>query len=163
MRQSPQRDPIRAHQRRAIAARRVGENAQCACGEKRPEALVSGSTPIICASCQRRRKGQSTMDDHHVAGRANSPITIPVRANDHRAVLSPAQFEWPQDTLENPEGLETLKAAACIRGVADTYDYLANTLLRPVAERLEELAKLERQNRKRKPQCQKTKRRASYR
>ena len=96
------------------------------------------------------------MDDHHVAGRANSPITIPVRANDHRAVLSPAQFEWPQDTLENPEGLETLKAAACIRGVADTYDYLANTLLRPVAELLEKLAGLERQNRKEKSPSNRT-------
>ena len=156
MRNSLQHDPIRAHQRKTVAARRVGDNAQCACGEKRPEALISGSTPVICARCQRSSKGQSIMDKHHVAGRANGPVTISVRANDHRAVLSPAQYEWPRDTLENPEELETLKAAASIRGVADIHDYLANTLLRPAAELLENLAELERQNRKEKPPCNRT-------
>jgi hypothetical protein len=159
----PQRDPIRSHQRKAIAARRVGENAQCVCGEKRPEALISGSTPIICARCQRSSKGQSIMDKHHVAGRANSPVTIPIPVNDHRAILSVDQQNWPAETLENPEQLETLKIAGTIRGLTRFLEYLIDKVLRPVPERLEELAKLERQNRRSEPLCQKTKHRTSYR
>jgi hypothetical protein len=141
------RDPIRAFQRKAVAGRRAGESARCACGEARPEALVSGTNPIICAECRRRLKGQSPLDDHHIAGKANSPATIPIPSNDHRAILSTAQYDWPKTTLENPDGLELLKAAAAIRGFIDTHDYLINKILRPLPEVLEKLADLERKER----------------
>jgi hypothetical protein len=36
----PQRDPIKAYQRKSTAARRVGNNNRCRCGETRVEALV---------------------------------------------------------------------------------------------------------------------------
>jgi hypothetical protein len=147
MQQSPQRDPIRTHQRRTLAARRFGENAQCACGEARPEALISGRRLILCVQCQRKNKGQNIMDKHHVAGRANSPTTIAVPANNHRAILSVDQQDWPKETLENPDGLDLLKAAASIRGFIDTHDYLINQLLRPLPELLEKLADLERRGR----------------
>jgi hypothetical protein len=48
--QLPQQDPIAAYARRAQAARRLPKNARCACGESRPEALIAGSKPIICAA-----------------------------------------------------------------------------------------------------------------
>jgi hypothetical protein len=144
MPEQPQRDPIRAFQRKAIAARRVGENAQCACGEARAVALISGTNPIICAQCQRRSKGQNTLDKHHVAGRANSPVTIAVPVNDHRAELSTDQQDnWPPATLRNPDGLQTIKAAACIRGFLKMCDFLMDEFLRPLPELLEGLAKLE--------------------
>ena len=73
-------------------------------------------------------------DDHHPAGRANSPITIPVPVNDHRAELSPAQYDWPKSTLENPTGSPLLARAACIRGFVDTNFYLVEKLLLPHAE-----------------------------
>lgn len=139
-----ERDPIRAYQRKAVAARRVGKDARCACGEARPEALISGSRPIVCAECQRRSKGQSTTDDHHIAGKANGHLTVSVSVNDHRAVLSTAQYDWPKVTLENPDELQLLKVAAGIRGFINTQEYLINKVLRPLPELLEKLAEFER-------------------
>jgi hypothetical protein len=128
-RKLPIRDPIAAHQLKANAVRRFGENAQCACGESRPEALIAGSNPTICAACDRERRGKAPLDKHHVAGRANSPLTIPVPVNDHRARLSTDQYAWPKETLENPNGSPLLAAAACIRGFADTLFYVIEKLL----------------------------------
>src|SRR6266702_1222925 len=117
----PQPDAIRKFQREEITARRAGTNTRCAwCGETRLEALVRGSKPTRCAECKRKMKGQTIMDKHHVAGRANSRVTVTIRANDHRAVLSVAQCDWPRQTLENPAGCPLLAAAGCIRGFIDT-------------------------------------------
>jgi hypothetical protein len=116
------------------AARRFGINARCACGETRPEAFVPNSTPVICAACDRAEKGKIALDNHHVAGRANSAITTPVPVNDHRAELSTAQYDWPKATLENTTGSPLLARAACVRGFVDTNAYLVRTLLLPHAE-----------------------------
>lgn len=132
----PQCDPVRTHARKATAERRVGTGAHCACGESRPEALITGSDPIICAECNRTMRGQSTLDEHHVAGKANSPVTVPVPVNDHRAVLTSAQNDWPKGVLDNPEGSPLIAAAAYIRGFVDTLNYLVRQLLW-VAELLE--------------------------
>ena len=59
MKKPPLRDPEGAAMREAISQRRVGEGARCACGEDRPLALIPGSNPVICAKCQRLKKGQS--------------------------------------------------------------------------------------------------------
>ena len=157
----PSRDPIRKHQRDSAAARRVGLDAKCACGEARPLALIPGSKPMICAACDRRRREQKTEDDHHVAGKANSPVTSPIFVNDHRAILSPAQYEWPKETLENPHGDQHRQMAAWIRGfidiqqcrsnemrhlinellsIIDKQSYLLEELLRPLPEMLESRA-----------------------
>ena len=78
------RDPERAAKRAAIARRRVGEGARCACGETRPFALIPWSNPMICAECQRQRKGHAVMDKHHPFTEANDPkTTILVPVNDH--------------------------------------------------------------------------------
>ena len=134
------RDPIRAHQREAASLRRTGEDAKCACGEARPDALIAGSNPVACTQCRRKEQGKSIMDNHHVAGRANSLLTISIPANDHRAELSTAQYDWPRKTLENPDPNELLKRASFLRGFIDTNQYLVNSLLRPIPELLEELA-----------------------
>jgi len=135
----PKSDPIAAHQRQVTAARRVGPDKQCACGEARPEALITHSDPTLCAACKRKSEGKTTMDNHHVAGKANSPITIPVPVNDHRAELSVAQCDWPKKTRENPDGSPLLAAAASIRGFMDTIVYLVESGLRWAAEMLEQL------------------------
>ena len=135
----PKRDPEAAHARKVTAARRVGMNAKCACGETRPEALIAGSKPVICAECQRKRNGMTTEDDHHVAGEANSPVTIPTPVNDHRAELNVAQYDWPKETLENPRGSPLRAAAAGIRGFVDTVLYLIEKGLLWVADMLEKL------------------------
>ena len=135
----PPRDPIRTYQRKATASRRVGLDSKCACGETRPEALIAGSKPAICAACERKKRGQSILDTHHVAGKSNSAVTIPVPVNDHRAILSPAQYDWPEKTLENPDGSPLLSATARIRGFADSQVYLVEQLLLEIPEMLETL------------------------
>jgi len=136
-RKHPVRDPIGTYMRKATAERRVGVDARCACGEKRPEALIPQSNPIICAQCNRKIKGQTPLDKHHVAGEANSPVTIPVPVNDHRARLSVDQYDWPKNTLENPDGSPLLAAAAHIRGYSDCTSYLNEKLLAKNPELLE--------------------------
>lgn len=100
--------------------------------------MTKGS-PTICAACSRILCGQSPYDEHHPAGKANSRLTIPVLVNDHRAVLSPAQYEWPSETWENSQGSPLLAGAASIRGYYDTNTYLTDGLLIRVAELLEAL------------------------
>lgn len=137
MRKPPQQDPIGAARRRAVAQRRVGEGTQCACGERRPEALIEGTDPRTCAACQRRARGQSETDAHHVAGRANSPITVPVPVNDHRAELTRAQERWPKATRDNAERSPLLAAAAAIRGFCDQVVYLLERTVLWIADLLE--------------------------
>lgn len=133
------RDPIRAYQRDLVAARRLPENAQCACGESRPRALIRGSNPVICAHCDRQAKGRATLDNHHVAGEANSAVKIPISVNDHRARLSADQYEWPKETLENPDESPLLAAAGCVRGFIDTLLYLIDKFLLWIPELLEDM------------------------
>lgn len=138
-RKLPIRDPIAAYQRRAVARRRVGEDAQCACGESRPEALLSGNNPAICAACDREKRGKTMLDQHHVAGKSNSPATILIPVNDHRARLSADQHDWPRETLENPNGSPLLAAAASLRGYSDTSTYLVERFVLNNPEMLETL------------------------
>src|SRR2546423_605392 len=105
----PVTDPIATYQRGNKAARRVGMGQQCVCGEKRPNALIAGSNPMVCAACKRKSEGRPTLDKHHPAGRANSAATVPISVNDHRAELSVAQYEWPKETLENPDDNPVLR------------------------------------------------------
>ena len=133
----PDLDPIAAHQRKVIAERMSGKKKRCACGEFRPEALVARTNPIICTACQRRAQGMSIMDKHHVAGKANSPVTIQVDVNDHRAELNTRQYDWPKRTLENPDGSPLLRAAGCIRGIIDTLILLVKSLLGWIPRTLE--------------------------
>jgi hypothetical protein len=139
MKKNVSRDPIAKFERESRAARRVGMASRCKCGEQRPLALISGSKPMICAACQRKKNGHSVLDDHHPAGEANDPTTTPIPVNDHRAVLSPEQYEWPQETWENPSGSPILAGAACMRGYCETDTYLVGSILIPKAEMLESL------------------------
>jgi hypothetical protein len=133
------RDAIAVFARGEAARRSVGENNKCECGESRPEALVRGSNPIVCYECFQSKRGLSTFEKHHPAASANNPATIPVRSNDHRAVLSPLQYDWPQETLRNKERSPLLAVAANLRGYNETSDYLKSTLLQANPEFLEAL------------------------
>jgi hypothetical protein len=132
------RDPIGNYQRNSQASRRLGGQS-CACGETRPEALIAGRVPPICWACARKQRSQLRFDWHHPAGEANHPSKIPIPVNDHRAELSPAQYDWPTETLENPRRSPLLAGAACIRGYSETNDYLVADLLLPKVEMLEVL------------------------
>ena len=129
-------DPIKSYKRSQIAQRRVGQKAKCECGETRPGALISGSDPVVCTECDRFHRGLSPLDCHHPFGKNNSPVKVPVRANDHRAALSKAQYAWPVKTIENKNKSILLTAAAHIRGYCDMVLFLTRKL-RWVAEVLE--------------------------
>jgi hypothetical protein len=133
----PSRDPSAVHVRKAISARRVGVGARCGCGESRPEALIRKDNQVICMECNRKKKGMKTTDKHHVAGAANSPVTITLPANDHVAELTTAQHDWPKSTLENPDGSPLLAAAAYVRGFIDTILHLVEKGLHWIADMLE--------------------------
>jgi len=137
MRKRPE-DPIRNYQRKSVAARRMA-GQPCKCGESRPEALIAGSTPRSCSACARKRGGQSAFDAHHPAGKANNSTTVSIPVNDHRAILSDAQYDWPKETWENPRGSPLLAGAASVRGYCDTAEYLTNGLLVRQAEMFEVL------------------------
>jgi hypothetical protein len=81
------------------------------------------------------------MDNHHFAGRANNPLTVPVPVNDHRADLTVAQADWPKETRYNPNGSPLLAGAACIRGFVDWIVYLIQKGVLWIAEMLEALDK----------------------
>jgi hypothetical protein len=137
---TPKRDPIRARQRAAAAARRMATRAKChICGESRPLALIRGSNPLICAECQRKEQAKSPMDRHHVAGKNNHPGTVEIPANDHRAQLSQDQYDWPKQTLENPDGSPLRRAAAFVRGAIDMIFHIVDKYLPVVADLLEKL------------------------
>ncbi len=132
-----QRDPEAACIRQATAKRRAGVNAKCACGEKRPEALIRKGKRVICHECKRKKEGATVVDNHHVFAEANSPAIVPTPVNDHRAELNVAQYDWPKKTLENPEGSPFLAAAGVIRGFIDYIRYLIEKGLAWVAQMLE--------------------------
>jgi hypothetical protein len=132
--------PIEHYIRRESAGRRLGADAQCACGETRAQALVRGSKPVTCKRCRRTSQGRTTVDLHHFAGCANDPTTIPVSVNDHVADLTERQQEWPTETLENPTGDPLRRAAACVRGFRDTLYSLMDRAVFWIAGMLELLS-----------------------
>jgi hypothetical protein len=133
-----ERDPIRVHARNARAQRRVGQKAACGCGEQRPFALITGHVPPICFACDRIAHGRLPYEWNHVFGERNSNAQVRVPINNHRAVLSVAQYSWPPETLANPYGCPLLEAAARLRGRADVLQYMLDDS-RASAERLEQL------------------------
>lgn len=139
------RDPVAAWLRATRAQRRVGVKAACAlCGERRPYALIAGRVPPCCFRCERLAHGRSPYELNHPFGQRNSDLTIRCPINDHRAVLSVAQYNWPPETLENPAGDPFLAAAARFRGLHDNFEYMLADCVRE-AERLEQLSATMRQ------------------
>jgi hypothetical protein len=130
------RDPEAACIRKATSARRAGVGARCACGETRPGALIKNSNPKTCHECRRKTEHKSTSDGHHAFGEANSPATVDVPTNDHCAELNDAQYDWPKQVRENPDGSPLIAAAGCVLGFIDMVVYLIKKGLRWVADML---------------------------
>jgi hypothetical protein len=107
---------------------RLGDASTChLCGEadvrglRRVELVSSIEGPItvtLCASCHVQLQGKRLTEEHHPAGRANDPFTVPIPATEH-AILSDAQYDWPRETWRNPDGSPLLAAAASLRGWLD--------------------------------------------
>jgi hypothetical protein len=129
-----------AYRQNAIRRRRLGKSDSCfLCGENRPAALIPGSKPRICGRCQRKIQGKTEFDLHHVAGKNNHALTVPIPINDHRARLSIEQLQWPARMLRNRNKSPLLAAAACVQGFINFYDFCVDELLRWIPPTLESL------------------------
>jgi len=123
-------DPVKTAVRKAKTQRRVGRGAACGdCGESRPETLVARSRPKRCYACYQVARGKKASEDHHMAGKANSRVTVDTPANDHR-VLSDAQYDWPLHVAQNTDGSPLLALAAALGGIADFIEKLIVRWLR---------------------------------
>jgi hypothetical protein len=134
-------DQVASWLRTTRAQRRAGVDAVCAsCGdERRAYALIHGRVPPCCFACDRIAHGRVPFEDDHSFGLRNSELTIRVPVNDHRAVLSVAQYQWPPETLQNPDGDPFLASAARFRGLYNNFEYMLADCLKE-AERLEQLS-----------------------
>ena len=131
--------PIKSGARRAKSQRRVGQGAVCThCGESRAELLIARSRPKLCMQCYSVRRGKKRTETQHLAGKANSSLTVEVPTNEHR-MLSEAQYEWPPGILENRDGSPVLKAAAVLAGAADFIEDPIVRCIRNVVEFLHTL------------------------
>jgi hypothetical protein len=119
-----ERDPIGAWLRDTRASRRVGRRAACACGEARPFALISGRLPPICFRCERLAHGREPYEDNHVFGKANSGLKIRYPINDHRAIFSVKQYQWPPGALDNRNGSILREAIARMHGAYDNIEHM---------------------------------------
>jgi hypothetical protein len=59
--------------------------------------------------------------------------------NDHRAELSKAQYDWPKETRENPDGSPLLRGSASVRGILDYIILLIKKMVLWIPEMLENL------------------------
>lgn len=66
--------------------KRLGSEQCAMCGIDDIRMLQSTQV-VLCAECRKKLQGQSVYEDHHLAGQQNSPLTIPLPANEH-AILS---------------------------------------------------------------------------
>lgn len=74
---------------RARCAAMLPVGAACeACGERDPLALNCDDRMILCAECGAVRSGRTPMEEHHVAGRRYSAVTLWVFANLHRRLTA---------------------------------------------------------------------------
>ncbi len=134
---------------------RFGEEAACQlCRETDLPALrqiqlthpSDGSlTVTLCAGCHVQLQGKRSTEDHHPAGRANDPFTVPIPATEH-AILSDWQYDWPRATWRNPDGSPLLRAAAALRGWLDMLRLLLERTVGWIPAFLEQLDAVLRQH-----------------
>lgn len=108
------------------------------CTETDPLALTGAYPNIICQEHVADRDRRTWTQQHHPSGRANSPDTVPLPANDH-AVASGFQSLWERDTLRNPDGSPLLRAAAAIRAWLDILRLIIDRTVGWVPDFLERL------------------------
>ena len=58
------------------------------CGETNPFALTGTHPHEVCYEHQNDAAGRPVVEDQHVPGQHNSPLTVPMLGNDHRVADS---------------------------------------------------------------------------
>ena len=89
--------------------------------------LTSSGCCVICFNSD-----PLELEEHHLAGRKNSDITITV-CGSHHAKLSRMQRSWPEDSLEKGFPTVEQREALLFRGLADVArvksDYLFSKVI----------------------------------
>lgn len=112
--------------RAALEARRRALGAaspRCAapgCDEADPRALTGAHPAILCAKHRSARDRRRALEDHHVAGRRNSPATVRLPGNRHAVLTFMQQTGWPTELLRNPDDDPLLRLEAAVRGSRET-------------------------------------------
>lgn len=115
--------------RHANKRNRLGSNAKCElCGEHDLRILRKVGKHILCPECHLESQGKVPIENHHPPGKNNGDFCFPIPANTH-AILSDAQYDWPRETLRNPNKDPLLEIAAWFRGIHDLLIHLADKLL----------------------------------
>jgi hypothetical protein len=124
-------------------ARALGPDARCwHCGSTAQASLrlKRYNRKIWCYECLAAHQGKTTVEQHHLLGKANDPVTtVGVPGNLHRA-LSDAQHDWPNDVRYNTERDPLLWLAALCRSLRDIGHCVVGWL-EQIAQFLEELSK----------------------
>lgn len=115
--------------RHARKMNRLGHDARCSqCGERDIRVLRKVRGMLLCADCHNNQSGRSVLEHHHIAGKKNDESWIAIPANLHSR-LSDDQYDWPTDTLRNPNSDPLIEIAAWFRGLHDLFVQLADKLL----------------------------------
>jgi hypothetical protein len=117
-----ERDPIRAYARKKRAQRRAGIGWMCPSCRKERRAFAKIGP--VCYKCDRISHSRAPYESNHVFGKANSDAQLLRPINDHRAVLSVDQYDWPVDVRENPDGSPVLAAAGMRLGRRSEIRYI---------------------------------------
>lgn len=126
--------------REARRRRVLGAGTGCPrCSWEELPALTKDANGVLCYECRCAEPGRATVEQHHHAGRANDPATVPVPGNLHRE-LSERQHDWPAEVRRNPERDPLLWLAAACYGLRDHLAWWAAWLAR-VADWLVALAR----------------------
>lgn len=95
----------------------LGEDPSCrVCGTGVPSALVTGRN--LCGVDAAIADEQTPVELHEPFGKSNDSYAEWTDLNRHRR-FTELQRRWPARTLQNSEGLPSLRAAAGIRAAAD--------------------------------------------
>jgi hypothetical protein len=106
--------------RRTRKALPLGPDARCwKCGCADPTVLHRRGTKIWCYECSSAQPGKTTVEEHHLVGKANDPeLTAGVPGNLHLP-LTDAQTDWPRAVRYNPERDPLLWLAALCLSLRD--------------------------------------------
>lgn len=105
--------------RKSKRSRVLGTEARCgACDWSRTESLTTGPDGVRCYECRSAEQGRTTIEGHHIMGKAIDPATVPVPGNVHRW-LSDRQLDWPAELRTNPERDPLVWLAQALRGLTD--------------------------------------------
>lgn len=95
------------------------------CGERDPIALNADVRLPLCGDHDAIHRGLAPVEEHHIAGRHYSDLTITVSVNMHRR-LTARQRRWLRRLKNLPRHLATKVALA--RGFGDLYQEYADAV-----------------------------------